>query len=61
MSEDIVLKVRHGLVTVLSMNYRFYDLVGPTLTRPPLSPARVALGWRQRLDAVHSYSWRAAQ
>lgn len=43
MSEDLILKEKHGLVTVLSMNYRPYNLIGPTLTRPLLAAFRQAV------------------
>lgn len=54
MSEDIVLKERHGLVTVLSMNYRPYNLVGPTLTRPLLSALRQAVEEGSRAVVLRS-------
>src|SRR5258706_2370609 len=54
MSEDIILKERHGLVTVLSMNYRPYNLVGPTLVRPLLAALREAVEQGSRAVVLKS-------
>jgi enoyl-CoA hydratase/carnithine racemase len=54
MSEDIILKERHGLVTVLSMNYRPYNLVGPTLVRPLLAALREAVEQGSRAVVLRS-------
>jgi enoyl-CoA hydratase/carnithine racemase len=54
MSEDLILKERHGLVTVLSMNYRPYNLVGPTLSRPLLAALREAVEQGSRAIVLRS-------
>ncbi|MDB5860828.1 MAG: enoyl-CoA hydratase [Ramlibacter sp.] len=54
MSEDIILKERHGLVTVLSMNYRPYNLVGPTLNRPLLAALHEAVEQGSRAIVLRS-------
>jgi enoyl-CoA hydratase/carnithine racemase len=54
MSEDIILKERQGHVTVLSMNYRPYNLVGPTLNRPLLAALREAVDQGSRAVVLRS-------
>ena len=54
MSEDIILKEKHGLVTVLSMNYRPYNLIGPTLTRPLLAELQRAVEEGSRAVVLRS-------
>ncbi len=54
MSEDIILKERHGLVSVLSMNYRPYNLVGPNLNRPLLAAMREAVEQGSRAIVLRS-------
>ena len=54
MSEDIILKEKHGLVTVLSMNYRPYNLIGPTLTQPLLAALRQAVEEGSRAVVLRS-------
>lgn len=54
MSDDIILKTQDGNVTVLSMNYRPYNLVGPTLNRPLLAAMREAVGQGSRAIVLRS-------
>jgi len=54
MNEDIILKEKHGLVTVLSMNYRPYNLIGPTLTRPLLDALKAAVEEGSRAVVLRS-------
>jgi len=53
-SDDIILKERHGLVTVLSMNYRPYNLIGPTLSRPLLAAMRESVEQGSRAIVLRS-------
>ncbi|MGF6411593.1 enoyl-CoA hydratase/isomerase family protein [Paraburkholderia sp. MM5482-R1] len=43
MSEDVVIKEKHGYVTVLSMNHRPYNLMNATLMDPLLSAMQEAV------------------
>ncbi|WP_280155792.1 enoyl-CoA hydratase/isomerase family protein [Piscinibacter sp. XHJ-5] len=54
MSDDIILKTQDGNVTVLSMNYRPYNLVGPNLNRPLLAAMREAVEQGSRAIVLRS-------
>lgn len=54
MSEEVVLKERHGNVTVLTMNHRPYNLMGPTLMVPLLAGLREAVEQGSRAVVLRS-------
>lgn len=54
MSEEILIATKHGHVTVLTMNYRPYNLLGPTLLAPLLAKMREAVEQGSRAIVVRS-------
>ncbi|HEX7913714.1 MAG TPA: enoyl-CoA hydratase/isomerase family protein [Paraburkholderia sp.] len=54
MSEDVVLKEKHGYVTVLSMNHRPYNLMNATLMDPLLAAMQEAVETGSRAIVLRS-------
>ena len=54
MSEEIILATKHGNVTVLTMNYRPYNLMGPTLFNPLIANMRDAVTQGSRAIVLRS-------
>ena len=54
MSEEIIDATKHGNVTVLTMNYRPYNLMGPTLFNPLIAKMRDAAAQGSRAIVLRS-------
>ena len=54
MSEDVVLKEKHGYVTVLSLNYLPYNLMNETLLVPLMAAMREAVETGSRAIVLRS-------
>jgi len=54
MSEEIIVATKHGNVTVLTMNYRPYNLMGPTLFNPLGAKMREAVAQGSRAIVLRS-------
>ncbi len=54
MSEEIIAATKHGDVTVLTMNYRPYNLMGPTLFNPLITKMRDAVAQGSRAIVLRS-------
>lgn len=54
MSEETILAARHGNVTVLTMNYRPYNLMGPALFTPLIAKMRDAVAQGSRAIVLRS-------
>lgn len=54
MSEEIIVATKHGNVTVLTMNYRPYNLMGPTLFDPLMAKMKEAVAQGSRAIVLRS-------